>query len=1079
MKLTALLIMFALLQVKANVYSQITLKEKKASIEKVIHEIERQTDYVFFYKSTLKNIDLNIDLKNASILTALEACFKGLPLSYKIVDKTIVVTETKESKPAEKVVALVQQIEIRGKVTDSAGTPLIGATVKVKGSTNDTFTDNEGNYLLKLSADDKVLVYSFIGMKVKEVMINNRRVINVTLDKEVLSVDEVVITGFFAKKKSSFTGSSVTFTGEQLKAISPTNLFQALTMVTPGLVQVENKAAGSNPNQLPELLIRGVTSFNSGGQQVNQPLIIRDGTIISMQDLYDMNINEIATVTILRDASAAALYGARAANGVIVIERNRITDGKMKITYNLTGSVQFPDFRDYDLLNPKDKLEYERLAGLYTSADNTLQYPLDSLYNERYKDISKGVFTDWMAKPSRVGYTLDHSLRLAGGAGSTRYELNGRYGSVEGVMKGDYRKRYGIGFALEYYMPNGLNFTNRTSFSQVGSKASPYGIFSQYTEMNPYDRSHDEFGNLIPILSYDIPNPLYEAELGSFAKNMTQSFSNDFDARWTLSDRWRVTSHWNITLNNGNAESYVSPLSGSFIGNTDLSTKGLMQITNNKGITYSGNLVVSYNKIFENESLISVNAGGNLNHVDLNMTSFTGIGFYSDALRSVNFAASYPGSSRPDGTQDLNADVGGFLNLNYTYKNRYYFDGVYQISGSSKFGANNRYGHFWSAGLGWNLHNEEFLKNDWLDLLKLRGSAGYTGKVTFASYQALTTYRYNNTLEYLNGIGAVPITIGNPDLKWERTMNYNAGLDASFFKRWFNLTLDVYKRVTKDLLIDKTIAPSAGVVTTKDNLGEINNEGIELHMDSYLIKGKGFNLQAGVNASHNRNKILKISSALQSQNDFNNGINSTAPLPQYEEGESTTALKVVPSAGIDPATGKEIFIKLNGDRTFVFDPADKVVIGDLLPKISGSFYTIGSYKRITAAAYFSFAQGQYVYNTTRATKVEGSNPIYNADYRVFSERWKKPGDVVGYRDINDQSVPYQTTRFVEKENTLTLSRLNFSYEFAQPLVKRLGMSKASVGVSINDLFRASTVRVERGTSYLFSRGMDFNLNVLF
>lgn len=1079
MKLTALFLLFALLQVKASVYSQITLKEKNASIEKVIHEIERQTDYVFFYKSTLKNIDLNIDLKNVSITTALDVCFKNLPLSYKIVDKTIVVTQVKQNKDIQISSAAVAQIEIRGKVTDSLGTPLIGATVKVKGAAKGTFTDSEGNYLLKLSDADKVLVFSFIGMKEKEVVINNRKVINVILDKSVVTAEEVVITGFFKKNKSSYTGAAVTFTGEQLKAISPTNFFQALSMVTPGLAIVEEKAAGSDPNRLPEILIRGVTSFSNSNQTVNQPLIVRDGTIISMQDLYDMNINEIATVTVLKDASAAALYGARAANGVIIIERNRITDGKMKISYNVMGSVQFPDFSDYNLLNASDKLEYERLAGLYTSADNTLQYPLDSLYNVRFKEVNRGVNTDWMAKPSRVGYSLDHSLRLSGGAGSTRYELNGRFGSVEGVMKGDFRKRYGLGFALEYYMPNGLTFTNRTSFSQVSVKDSPYGTFSQYTRLNPYDRAYDQFGALIKTLSWDMNNPLYEAQLGSFSRNMTQAFSNDFDARWTLSDQWRVSSHWNLTLNNGDNERYRSPLSGDFRTVVDPNARGLMQMTYNKGITYSGNVVLSYNKLFENESLVSVNAGANLNHVDLKTASFTGVGFYSDALRSINFASAYPAGSYPGGAQDMNADVGGFLNMNYMFKNRYYFDGVYQISGSSKFGVNNRYGHFWSTGLGWNLHNEEMFKADWMDILKLRGSMGYTGKISFASYQALTTYRYNNGLDYLNGIGAIPITIGNPDLRWERTMNYNVGIDVSLFNRWFNLTLDVYKRKTTDLLIDKTIAPSAGVTSVKDNLGEMENKGIELHMDSYLIKNNGFTWQAGLNIAHNRNKILKISNALQRQNEENNAIPSVEPLPQFQEGESTTALKVVPSAGIDPATGKEVFIKLNGDRTFVFNPDDKVVVGDLLPKASGTAYTIASYKRITAAAYFNFTFGQYIYNTTRATKVEGSDPRFNADYRVFNDRWKQPGDVALYRDIADRTTPYQTSRFVEKENTVTLSRLNFSYELGQRFVKKIGMSKASAGLSVNDLFRASTVRIERGTSYLYSRGMDFNLNIMF
>jgi len=235
----------------------------------------------------------------------------------------------------------------------------------------------------------------------------------------------------------------------------------------------------------------------------------------------------------------------------------------------------------------------------------------------------------------------------------------------------------------------------------------------------------------------------------------------------------------------------------------------------------------------------------------------------------------------------------------------------------------------------------------------------------------------------------------------------------------------------------------------------------------------------GANITHNRNKILKISNALKATNDRNNALNTLAPLPQFQEGESTTALKVVRSAGIDPATGKEVFIKLNDDRTFVFDPADKVVVGDLQPKVLGTFYSVLSYKRFTAATYFRFFYDQYIYNTTLASKVEGSNPMFNADYRVFDSRWKKPGDIALYRNIADQSLPYQTTRFVQKENTLTLSRFNLSYELGQQWLKKIRANKASIGVSMNDIFRLSTVQIERGTDYLFSRGFDLNLNIIF
>lgn len=509
----------------------------------------------------------------------------------------------------------------------------------------------------------------------------------------------------------------------------------------------------------------------------------------------------------------------------------------------------------------------------------------------------------------------------------------------------------------------------------------------------------------------------------------------------------------------------------------------LEQICGNGVVEPSKDVLVAIingkDKHLHHNSLLTTNVGANIFRTNTRNSAFRGIGFYADGLSFIDFSSSYPSGESPSGSQDLNADVGAFVNLNYSINNKYYVDGVYQVSGSSKFGANNRYGHFWSSGLGWNLHNEEFLQSDHIDLLKLRGSMGYTGKVNFPSYQAMTTYQYSNNLIYLNGIGAVPITIGNPDLKWERTMTYNLGTDVSFYDRRFNLMLDVYLKKTTDLLIDKTIAPSTGATTGKDNLGEMENKGIEIHADAFAIRNQDFAWQLGVNLMHNRNKILKISNALESQNEFNNQVPSLAPLPQFQEGESTTALKVVRSKGIDPATGQEVYIKRNGDYTFTYDPADKVVVGDILPVVSGNVFTTLRYKNVVLAAYFSLRNGGYVYNTTRASKVEGADPRSNADERVFYDRWVAPGDIAQYKDIKDQSMPKQTTRFVEKENTLQLQRLNIHYDFNPAIARKIGASKLAFGISMNDIFRMSSVKIERGTSYLYSRGIDFNLNVLF
>ena len=299
------------------------------------------------------------------------------------------------------------------------------------------------------------------------------------------------------------------------------------------------------------------------------------------------------------------------------------------------------------------------------------------------------------------------------------------------------------------------------------------------------------------------------------------------------------------------------------------------------------------------------------------------------------------------------------------------------------------------------------------------------------------------------------------------------------FDRRLNFTLDAYIRKTTDLLLDKDMAPSTGVTTAKSNLGEMENRGIEYQLDGYIFRTNDFYWRLSTTGYANRNKITKIDKALEviNKNNQENANQYVTPLPQYAEGESVSALKLVRSAGIDPATGKEIYIKRNGEYTFKYDPADKVLIGDTEPAFSGTAGTNLYWKGFSVYALFNFRLGAWVYNTTRVTKVEGSDPKYNADKRVFEDRWKQPGDHAIYKDIADSSRPEQTDRFAEKENTLSLGSLNISYEFSDNICKRIKLRNLRVGVNFTDILRLSTVKIERGTDYLYSQGCEFYLNV--
>ena len=980
-----------------------------------------------------------------------------------------------------------------GTVVDKkTGEPLIGVTVAVWSNgrlQTGTSTDFDGKFKITSPVIDFELRISYMGYKeIKFSSVKDKlQDLYIELSEEANALAEVVVTGFVSKNKETFTGSATELSGVELRQVSGTNLLSAISALTPGMAMVQNTSQGSNPNHTPELVLRGMSSFSNSGQQVNQPTIILDGTEITMQELYDLDINEVEKITVLKDASATALYGSKAANGVIVISRKPIQESTLRVQYNFTGNLQLPVLSDYNVLSAAEKLEYERLAGLYdakgainSATGMPMQYEYDELYNQRYKLIAAGQSSDWLSQPARVALSHDHSLRIYGGASNLRYELTGRFGDTRGVMKGDYRKRNGVGFKLDYYVGD-LTISNRTTYQEVSVKNSPYGSFSQYVQMNPYDRMYNDDGTPNTNLSWDLNNPLYEASLGSFSTSGERTLTNSTDLRWDINKMFLLTGHFNVTTGMGNSDIFVSPNSLNYKYETDLSKKGSYTKGTTRNNSYNGNIVGTFNKFLKDESLISVSAGWEINYSKSRGETLQAIGFFNDNMSYIGNAAGYPTDSKPYGSQAETADVGFFLTGNYSWRNRYFVDATWRTTGSSQFGENNRFGHFWSGGLGWNVLNESFMesfKKDF-DILKVRTSLGYTGKVTFSPFQAMTMYQYLNDYEYKNGIGAVPVTIGNVDLTWERTMNYNFGVDLSMFDRRLNFTFDAYVRNTEDLLLDKSKAPSTGVTMATSNLGELRNSGFEYQVDGYVYRTNDFYWRLATTGYMNRNKITKIDKALEEINKQNqeNADFYLTPLPQYAEGESVTALKLVRSAGIDPATGKEVYIKRNGEYTYEYDPADKVLIGDTEPAFSGTISTNLFWKGFSVYALFNFRTGAWVYNTTRATKVEGADPKQNADQRVFDDRWKQPGDHAIYKDIANTSRPEQTDRFAEKEHTLSLGSLNICYEFNEKMCKLMRLRNLRLGINFTDILRLSTVKIERGTDYLYSQGFEFYLNV--
>lgn len=1057
----------------------ITINMKNVSLDNILNEMQKQSSINFLIGEDaieLAKGNFSIKANNQSVEDCLNIVLSKTGLNYEIKNNTVNISKAAPVK----VTANSQQAEIlkaSGTVLDEKDKPIIGATVIVLETSDGVITDDKGQFVIEFKKG-RTLEFSFIGYENKIIKYTtDMSDLIIKLKPEDLKANDVVVTGFFNKSKESFTGSVKTVTSEELLAVSSTSVVNAISFLTPGLNITVNNEMGSNPNSIPELVLRGTSSLSTDADiSPNQPLIILDGVEISMTDLYDLDINEIERINVLKDASATSLYGEDASNGVIVIERKEIAQGPITVSYSFNGTVSTPDISTYDYLNAAEKLDFELLAGVY---DLTTVNGFNS-YNEKKLLISQGLDTDWMRQAIRTGYTVNNSINLSGRSGNIQYRINGNINSTTGVMKEDSRVSKGLGVFLMYRMANKFQVSLQSSYSHLSVENTPYGTFSDYAKLNPYDSPYDSItGEVAETLSWDVANPLYEATCGNFDNSVSSSLSNTLNIRWDIKPGFYLTAQGTIKSSNGDAQVFTSPYSTTESAYA-VSERGTLKNTYTKGTYYNGRFVLNYNTEVGDNNVLTMHVGGDISSTESLTNSFTTKGFMNDNLYYSYFATDYSEYTGADGSNTLYTSMGAYGSATFTMQNKYFVDASFRRSGSSQFGANNRYAPFWSAGAGWNLHREEFLENSIFSTLRLRYSYGVTGNVSFSPYQAITTYEYSSDYYYLEGIGAVPITMGNDDLLWETTRQNNIGLNATFLDNRIDMTLDYYRNTTDDMLVDLSIPASIGVTSVKENLGKMRNTGYEFDISAVLYKSKDWGVRLIVNGAHNKNTILAISSGLEKYNDENNDLTIT-PSILYSEGESSTALYAVRSMGINPATGNEIFVKLDGTLTETYDADDKVVLGDYTPSLEGAIMPIITYKNFSLNMTMSYRLGGQIYNSSRANNVENISPYNNVDRRAYEERWINPGDVSYYLDISDASsrTYVHSERYVENDNTLELDRVELAYDFSSAAIKKFGFKRLRVSVGMTDVCRISTVNYERGTTYPFSRGFTFGINPTF
>ena len=1088
MRLTIVITIACLMQVSASSIAQkVTLNKSNASLKSVFKELRQQTGYNFFYTDNLLENSSPVDIRveNSDLSTVLKQIFTGQNLDFIITDKTVVI----------KAAAQTYQEIISGFVADRKDSkPIPGVTVSIKGTKSSVQTDQNGKFTISIPRDAKSLEFRFIGYKTVDVPISANSVYSIYMVEDQLSLNETVITGMVDRKVSTYTGAAKTMTAAELKAVSPINVFAGIAALDPSFRMIPNNKIGGNINALPEVNMRGQTSYPTLGSELvgnpNTPLFILDGFQVSLQAIVDLDMNQIASVTLLKDASATAMYGSRGGNGVMVVTTILPPRGKVEVSISNNFTLSSPDLSVYNMLNSTEKLDFEKRVGLTDS------YRGQYINAERYKAVLSGVNTDWKSIPVQTGINNRTNLSLRGGDQSLTFNLTFSGNLLQGVMKEQDRKNYSGSFTL-IYKTDKLTFQNNTIATQVISNDSPYGEFSQYLELNPYWKPYDENGNVNKYLenistgfgatavSSIKLNPLMDVTYNTINnRNKNFNLRNNTTVRYDVDKSLWFTGALGITKVNGTIDNFYSALDSRFNEVSDLSAKGSYSIDNSTSFSMDGTGSVNYNRNFGMHG-VTVYAGFRLASTRFNSYAVSTQGFPFDRLDNLLFAAQYA-NVRPTGTESTINNLSYTGSANYSYDNRYFTDFTYTRDGSSAYGANNKFGNFWSAGLGWNISNEKFLKDsEKVNLLRIRGSYGSTGTSVQDPYSAQFRYNLGTSTGYFGEVGAFPGGLGNPNLSWQQVLKSNVGIASAFFDNRLTFNAEVYNEVTQNALTTVSLAPSTGFPSYTENLGKIQNRGLQLDLGYTILSQprKGLKWNVSVNAATNKSVLKEISEKLKAFNAAlnTNNANQTVENAQFIEGRSTTAIYAVRSLGIDPITGQEIYLKADGTPTFVWDVNDKTYVGDTRPKWTGAVISNLLYAGFTLNFSINYNYGADLYNSTLLNRVEAVDARKNVDRRAYDLGWTGPGSISPYKRITSgEPKPTQlTSRFVQRDNNIQLSSVNLSYQFKTPFVKRLGLQNLTVSATTNNLANFSTIAIERGTDNPFAREYTFGLSARF
>lgn len=942
------------------------------------------------------------------------------------------------------VVASAQNIRVTGTVTESSGDAVVAAAVQLKGSsTVYAMTDALGNYSISVPSDG-VLVVSCLGFQEVEVPVSGRTVVNVTLEADSERLDDVVVVAYGTVRKEAVTGSVSSMKGETLASAPVTSIDKALSGKMAG---VQVTAASGQPGAASQIRIRGYSSISAS----NSPLWVIDGIPVVSGDVSLMtntsnqqatiNPNDIESITVLKDAAAAAAYGSRAANGVILVQTKSGKEGKSQFDARAKFGINWlQSDSDFRMMTPEELLSYQRQA--IVNAGLNPDDPTGTYY--RPESLLSGELTNWMDHFTRLGRLQEYEITARGGDSKAKYYSSLSYHKNEGVFYGVDYDRFQARINADYNLLKNLTSGVRVNASFTDQSDIP--MQSLYYSnpawagltLLPWIPKYDQYGNHnVNISSNSNQNPRATAEYDD-------QWQKGYNFNGTMYLRWEPFR--NLTLETRNAAEvsyndsrrYWNPKSRGSASDPTLQTyqSFLTQYTTSNTVTYSNlfNGIHSFRVVGGQEAMT--------HQYEENYIYAPGV---DAAIPYVNTA----NQANTEGEYVINREtlLSFFGIADYNYDNRYFLQANVREDGSSLFGANRKWGLFWSVSASWNLSNESFMKNVTpVDLLKVRASYGVNGNNGIETYKAYGLYRSST---YNGVVGMRPSQPSNEDLSWEKNKTWDVGFDFGLFGR-IHGTFDVYSRKTEDMLLDVSVPQTTGFSSNTKNIGSMKNSGIEFMIDGDIINSEEFYWNVGFNISHNKSLILDLGPDVEA-------INPSSWVTQYRVGHPMYEYYLHDYAGVNPANGEALWYTEDGSITNDYSQSREVFCGSPEPKLMGGFNTTFAWNGLSLSAFFEYKYGNYVCILNEWSYLNGDGSDLTMNQMASSlNYWKKPGDIgVTPKPIagnTTNSAAARSTRFLERGDYLRIKDITLAYNFSERILKPVHLKGLKVYISGLNLY---------------------------